>query len=349
MELNKLLRYRTIWMSIAILWVIFYHIDINIDSLILRDIKKIGYGGIDIFIFASGLGCYYSLNKDFDLKRFMKRRFIRILPTYWCFMIFWLLYKFITEEFSIGMIIGNFFGIQYLTGLQNYFNWYISALWIFYFLAPYAYILVNYIKNWKDFMGIIMILLLFTIAFWNSRVFIIIVTRIPIFIIGMYTAKKAIKENTVINRKILILIILMLVIGIGTLFIAHKFYIGTRFIGMYGLYWYPFILIVPGICFLISLLSNLLEKASVGRIILKPLYLIGNHTFELYLVHVLIFDITRNLISKNLLRNSNGLWLLSLAIVGIGCVILKYLTKLIISVTSAKIIKQNEVKCLEVA
>ena len=77
---NILSKYRTELMGIAILWVMFFHLSIDINNRILNLIKTIGYGGVDIFLMISGLGLYYAYKKNNNIKLFYKRRLLRLLP-----------------------------------------------------------------------------------------------------------------------------------------------------------------------------------------------------------------------------------------------------------------------------
>lgn len=69
---NILSKYRTELMGIAILWVMFFHLSIDINNRILNLIKTIGYGGVDIFLMISGLGLYYAYKKNNNIKLFYK-------------------------------------------------------------------------------------------------------------------------------------------------------------------------------------------------------------------------------------------------------------------------------------
>ena len=55
MSFKDIIKYRNIWMGLAILWTIFYHAEIWPAGDFLTWIKTIGYGGVDIFLFASGI------------------------------------------------------------------------------------------------------------------------------------------------------------------------------------------------------------------------------------------------------------------------------------------------------
>ena len=73
----------------AILWVVFFHAQLGLGGL-LYDVQKIGYGGVDMFLFLSGFGLYHSLSRDADAGRYLLRRARRLLPAYLPFCAVWL-------------------------------------------------------------------------------------------------------------------------------------------------------------------------------------------------------------------------------------------------------------------
>ena len=54
MELKKCLQFRNLWIGIAMLWIVFFHSSLEIDSQGLVLFKNFGYGGVDICLFAPG-------------------------------------------------------------------------------------------------------------------------------------------------------------------------------------------------------------------------------------------------------------------------------------------------------
>ena len=81
-DFKKILSYRSVWMALAALWVVYHHISLTPPCEFLQVLKSCGAGGVDIFVFASGLGCYHSLKKNPDTLIFIKKRLIKIvLPT----------------------------------------------------------------------------------------------------------------------------------------------------------------------------------------------------------------------------------------------------------------------------
>ena len=116
MNLKRVIKYRDVWMGLAILWIVFFHSGIWPASELMTSVKMLGFGGVDIFIFASGIGCFCSLKKNNDSIKFIKRRIIRIIPTYWLFLIGWTIYKVIYNGMSWNAILGNFLCVRSLTG-----------------------------------------------------------------------------------------------------------------------------------------------------------------------------------------------------------------------------------------
>ena len=327
MELKKVLKYRNIFMALAILWIIFYHMKYTINIPIIKFIKNTGYGGVDIFIFASGIGCFYSLYKNENINGFIKRRIKKLMPTFWVFILFFIAYRLFNKTIGIRSIIGNILCVESFAFNKHEFNWYISCIWLFYFLAPYLYFYTKNIKShFKAFLFLIL-LLLFTLPFMRNDALIIMVTRLPLFFLGIYFGK-LINEDYKLSKTQLILSILIMIIGIFILKYSFIYY--KKLLGDYGLYWYPFILITPPLCIIISSICDLINKNKVGKFILKIFDKLGTITFELYLVHVLIFEIVRDMLSNKTLNNNILLWIISTLISFILAIGLKYLTKLIL-------------------
>ena len=128
MSTKNILKHRDLWMGIAMLWIIWYHTNLKAPFVPLEHLRILGYGGVDICLFASGAGCYLSLCRDPDPGRFMKRRISRLFPTYLLFITIWILFGFLTGTMPMSAALGNLLGVQCFTGHGYYFNWYISAI-----------------------------------------------------------------------------------------------------------------------------------------------------------------------------------------------------------------------------
>ena len=146
MALKEIIKYRKIWMCFAILWVMLLHFEIKITGP-LSFLQLSGYSGVDIFLFASGIGCYLSYSKDRDAAGFMKRRIRKLLPITAVAMAVWCVYLCLERGADFSAVIGNLFYVRGFTGQTEGFNWYIEAIWVYYILVPYFAAVADKTKN----------------------------------------------------------------------------------------------------------------------------------------------------------------------------------------------------------
>lgn len=321
-KLKDLLRFRNVWLGCAMVWIVLAHSGFKFPSELFTTIKAWGYGGVDICLFASGIGCYFSLEKDPDLLRFWKRRISRLAPTYLPFILVWCLCRTMTQGLSLPSFLGNLLGIQALTTLGSSFNWYISALLLCYLLAPYLKMLADRLST-SGHSAIMVLLLLLSVPFWTDDNYIIAVTRFPIFYAGILFARHC-HGGAQLSIKALFLFLAATVLGF--LFLSVSYTRFSDYLWSYGLHWYPFLLITPGLCILISLACTILEKHHISRLFLKPLETVGRNSFEVYLVHAMLFEYLTP-VHKSIPIPRNLLWALSLAAVAVGCLLLKVAAK----------------------
>lgn len=290
MSLRDICKYRTIWMGLAILWVIFFHADILVTNRAINAIKTFGYGGVDIFIFASGIGCYHSYFRDSSPLDFLRRRLLRLGPSYIPFIIVWIILGLYSNNLDISSSIGNLFAIQGFTSNGHDFNWYLTGMIICYLLTPY---IASYIKansNSKAFL-LVLFLVVLSIAFWKDSRLIISMSRVPLFVIGMIVEKNADQK---ISKKELLIGGVCFLLGWGFLICSYVF--ANSYLWDFGLWWYPFVMIVPFLCVLISVMFVYLEKIKVGRLLKDILTAIGEISFELYLIHIFVFSYSEKII-----------------------------------------------------
>lgn len=324
MTLREVIKYRKIWMGFAILWVIFFHFGYKPPDP-LAALQSSGYSGVDIFFFASGIGCYLSYSRDKNAAAFIKRRFIRIMPTYFVFMVIWCTYKVITDGMDFTTVLGNIFCVQDLTGKDGSFNWYFGAMWIFYLLTPYFVAVADKIKKPAGCVLFCLLLVLFSFPFWNVKALIIIVTRMPVYFLGMYLAKRSQESDEKISLKFMLIATVLSIISMAA-FIVCYFKLHDE-LWNYGLWWYPFIITAPTICLYLSFISKQLEKKTVGQKILKAFSFIGSYTFELFLVHMFVFKEVSSMIMERQPNHVIAIWFAALIPVAIGAAILYQLTK----------------------
>lgn len=327
MSLKQTIKYRELWMGLAMMWIVWFHSGLEPSNEALFFMKEIGYGGVDIFFFASGIGCYFSLDKDGDGYNFIKRRLLRIIPTYWIFMIPWTIYKRAYSGMGLRVILGNIFCVQGFTGLGEEFNWYISAIWMMYLLAPVFKAVVDRVSSKSQLVFGIVLLVLFSTSFWDVRFLLIAISRIPIFFLGIYFGKLA-KNEVRMNKLHLGIMTIGSIVGFGLLIYWKS--IHTDDLYDKGYFWYPFILITPGVCMLISRFMELIKDRNGARIIEKTIRICGKCSFEIYLLHLFFFDIVDyNLMANEVIEDKLIWWLLTLLALIPACFILCQMRKIV--------------------
>ena len=154
-------KYRTELMGIAIILIMLSYSNVVIPVSALSNgyntVKSIAQGGVDIFLFLSGLGCYYSLKKHGSVLSFYVRRIVRIFPTYLLIVPFRIVVDVLEDGYTpLGAVRRYSLISFFLDG--TLVTWFLAGLILLYFLFPLMYIIL--IKKEKAFLGI---LLLYTV------------------------------------------------------------------------------------------------------------------------------------------------------------------------------------------
>lgn len=333
MRYRDIIRHRSVWMGVAIIWVVFFHIPEYPSLSLIAFVKKLGYGGVDLCLFASGVGCFYSLKKDPDIGRFILRRFWRLAPVYLLFMAFWIPWKWFAGELTIPNVIGNIFGIQYLTALDLEFNWYVSAIIVFYFLAPYLKAFLDGASR-RGKVLMLLVLLVLVIPFWKSGVYIIFVTRLPVFYLGMLFASGA-EEDRVVRPWQMAVGFVLMALGIWFLVLAFEHIPDTLW--RYGVAWVPFVAIAPPMCVFLSGIMELLERLPGGKAVVGFLSWVGGYSFEIYLLHISMVELLPQWIGALELEHwSDLIWAAGICGMMALCLLLRRCADLLVSMIRKK-------------
>lgn len=275
---------RSFIMGVAILWVVLYHIPVHTSISVLKFIQDIGYGGVDIFVFISGYGVYKSLDRDDNAYRFMARRLKRLLPSYIPFIIVWMIIRYITYQLYVTEIAGNLTMTGWWNGSANQFNWYIDGIILFYLIAPYVYGMLKGNRKLLIYVVLVTVAMLISVAFWHG-ILLTAMSRLPLFIIGMIIASDS--DNRALCTSYKLLNILML---LGFV-ILYYFLNQNRFDRWhYGLWWYPFILITPGLIYDIGAIGTRMCNVSILKSIRGLICGLGEASFEIFLIHIFVLE-----------------------------------------------------------
>lgn len=277
-ELSLLSKHRSGIMLFSILWVIAFHFTPPLENEpnLGRSFLAMGYGGVDFFMFLSGFGLFstYFNRSDFSILNFYKRRFQRIIPTYFlCIIAFGIIRK-----YSAVDILWDLTCVGFWIG-KPYYDWYIQAALVLYAFFPLVLYLAKKIGVSKTMMiGCIIGLFLTSIlvCLWKGSV-ILFTARIPVFFIGCYFGYCYNIHREIKHSRTLVVI--------GLLALLLELYLSYRldplFLFRSGLSTLPFMFVVPGMSLLLAKLMDYLPK-----FIYQPIHYFGSITLEIYLCHM---------------------------------------------------------------
>ena len=276
--LNLISKYRTTLMGIAVLWVILHHCDCNahcnLGFLYAFPLLNIGYSGVDIFLFLSGFGIYYSLNKMPDVAKFLLKRFIRFLPAIPIIIAYLIFSKIVSFHVIVGFFTFENFWIR------DDFVGYLSYAFFLYLLSPLLKnIIDNHIKSdVNKFCLFIIALFILTVAYWGTEQ-LVGISRILIYSYGMFLGYSFCNKNTV-SKKFLLYSIILSVLGFIMLLIVFLKFGNIRH--YYGLIWYPNLLFIPGLCYMIVIIIDKLKNYI--NLFLNILNILGKYSLTIYCI-----------------------------------------------------------------
>lgn len=192
---NLTSEYRSEIMGVAIIWVMLLHgselyADVHIP--ILTAIMNRGNIGVDIFLFLSGFGLFFSVSKNKNTTEFYKRRVNRVLIPYLILSLPFWIYNTIYCGAGIRKFLADYTGISFISEGVTV-AWYV-------FLIIFLYIIYPFVFKFEDKKGVIAdLVLIFTsvlicviLSKINTDLYNkieIAATRVPCFILGSMAAR----------------------------------------------------------------------------------------------------------------------------------------------------------------
>lgn len=135
-NLSLLSKHRTHLMGIAAIMIIVCHANVYGVTMPVALRKMFNYGnmGVDIFLFLSGIGCYYSLSKKTTLAAWYRKRFVRIFIPYAVMQIPFWTYWIVVGEFDFADKLFEFSTVKFWT--HHVGAWYVALLLPLYIITP---------------------------------------------------------------------------------------------------------------------------------------------------------------------------------------------------------------------
>lgn len=285
-DLGALSTYRNQIYGLTTIWIMLLHGSI-LDKIVVPKHLNIPYFvishgnvGVDIFLFLAGMGMYYSFTKNSDIREYSIKRLVRILVPYFIFAGIYFIYS---DLYVLGNVKRFFLEITQASFWfkGNHIVWYIPGIITCYMIYPYLYaFLYGNGKNVGVSRLIVAVVgwMLFTYglketcgAGYNNIE--ILLTRIPIFVIGCAFAKEIYDK-----KKISILwMIPSVVTSVGTLYVIK--HVKMELIQQRYLY----MVWALGLVFTFAFLFSIVRIKIVDKILIW----FGGYSLELYLLHIL--------------------------------------------------------------
>ncbi len=286
-ELANISRYRSELMGAAMLFVILFHVGLPREDTFFG-LRRMGNIGVDIFLFLSGMGLWFSWTRRPSLHHFFQRRFLRIYPA-WIVMAS--LY-YIPDYLGVSIVghSGHSTSIIDLIGditinwdfwLHDELTfWYIPAIMFLYVASPfYMNLIIRHpIYRWLPVTMIMWCILVQYVTPIHEAVghLEIFWSRVPIFFIGINMAAAVERKETMDGASIW-MIGLMFIMALASSIFLEQVKHGQFPLFLERMLYIP--LTVTAILLLNRIFRRLPDTAN------RLFRLIGTLSLEAYLIH----------------------------------------------------------------
>jgi len=183
-QLADISNYRSELMGWSILWIMMLHFGFY-GVTPLGFVAQYGYAGVEIFMFLSGFGMYFSLDKSPSLITFYRRRLFRIFPAYY---IIGLLTSFLIFHDTASQYLFRYTTIGFWMVDGLFADWFIPSILLLYLLSPFFKAIGN--KGLAAITILILVLSFFLVEL-NDLIdteHYFLLYRVPAFLYGMICA-----------------------------------------------------------------------------------------------------------------------------------------------------------------
>ena len=193
-QLAEMSRYRGELMGAAIVFIILFHVPLARSDAFFG-LRRCGNIGVDMFLFLSGIGLWYSWVKNPSVHHFYKRRLLRIFPTWLVISSIYYLQRF---NFETGDYLDLFLDITINWGFwlnDELTFWYVPAIMMLYLWAPLYMKLIQQhpVYRWLPVLMVCWCVIVQWIVPVHQAVGHIEIfwSRVPIFFLGIGAARSS--------------------------------------------------------------------------------------------------------------------------------------------------------------
>lgn len=302
---NIFSKYRTVLLGCAILGITFCHLDLaqisnGLEVSKLANIFHVFTSFVDVFMFLSGLGLYYSMRKNpgRSYLDWLKRRVIRIVPLYIIISgVTYMIWDILLKHGTIEQVLNDMFFMSWITsGSTKY--WFVLAILVFYAIFPSVYNFL-YKDNGGEIYRLIILLTSYIVVtgilhhyFAWYETFQIAIERFPVFVIGIYCGKLS-YENMKLPEWLIVIISVGAVIS--TILMYGSNIVSAWIYNTHYAYYFNRMLLGLWMCFSIIFTLKVLKELCFAfwKVVYSIFAYLGGITLEIYLLHqsyLIIFD-----------------------------------------------------------
>ena len=281
MCLSSVSTYRTEFMGLAMIFIVLFHVPLSRWNPFFG-LHRMGNIGVDMFLFLSGVGLWFSWVRHPDWKRFLQRRYLRVYPAWFIVACLYYIPRFRGGDLMAWIDLFGDITINWDFWLHDELTfWYVPAIMMLYLFAP-AY--MRLISKHGIYRWLPVVMMIWCVAIqWVTPIhetlghIEIFWSRMPVFFIGI-SMGEAVRRKVILDRASIRLAILVLALGLGTCIYMEQMKHGKFPLFIERMVYIP--ITVTGILLLGTLLRHTPER------IKQALRFVGLISLEFYLVHV---------------------------------------------------------------
>lgn len=278
-QLATISRYRGELMGLAMLFIILFHVWLPRNDMFFG-LRRCGNVGVDMFLFLSGIGLWYSWSKRPSLAQYFIRRYVRVYPAWLIIACIYYIPRF-PKGGNIGDLLGDILiNWDFWLHCELHF-WYIPTIMMLYTIAPFYMRLIerHTLYRWLPLVAIVWCVMVQWVIPIHEAVghLEIFWSRIPIFFIGINMGRYVMQQHT-IERQSIWLVAIIFLMTFSTCVYLEQVKHGTFPLFIERMLYIP--LTITGILLLTHTLMHTPKW-------LNTFYrFIGTISLEVYLIHV---------------------------------------------------------------
>ena len=205
---------RNVIFGIATLWIgLFHSWDLSLEpytsnEFLIKSLKFFrgtGNVGVDMFLFLSGIGLFFSFSKDSNVVSFWKKRLMRVLPTAFLIAAFYFSFRYVNGKCASGVkfyVSRMTFTYFFLKGERVF--WFISLILALYIVFPIFYKIIEKYRL-VGMLGLVALIIGCNFILRGAApgfysMWEVALCRIPSFVIGIWAGKFVMEKKEIDAR-----------------------------------------------------------------------------------------------------------------------------------------------------